>query len=158
MTTLTPRFAQISREEERERAAARKRLIFVFGGFFTTVVLSQALFAPLYVPVLFGDTWIPAIPVLTLLCLSAIPRGIGELYGCLARTSGRSGYEMRWNGWYSLWFLVSVFVGVQLGLEWLCVLFILLNSLMAVLIAGGTRSLYDAATNDSAVAVEGWRA
>ena len=156
-TTLTPRFAQILREEERERRAARKRLMVVFGSFFTTIVFSQALFAPLYVPVLFGDTWVPAVPVLTLLCLSAIPRGIGELYACLARTSGYSGYEMRWNGWYSLWFLASVFAGVQLGLEWLCVILIMLNSLMAALIAGGTRSLYKAATTDTALAVEGWR-
>ena len=151
VTTLTPRFAQIVREEGNERAAARKRLIFMFGGFFTAIVFSQALFAPVYVPILFGDTWIPAVPVLTLLCLSAIPRGIGELYACLARTSGLSGYEMRWNGLYSLFFLASVFVGVQLGLEWLCIMLILLNGLMAVLIAGGTRSLFESARVDSAV-------
>lgn len=154
VTTLTPRFAQILREEEIDRAAARKRLIFLFGSFFTTIVFSQALFAPLYVPVLFGETWLPAVPVLTLLCLSAIPRGIGELYACLARTSGLSGYEMRWNSLYSLLFLASVFVGVQLGLEWLCILLILLNGLMAVLIAVGTRSLFEPEIADSAV--EGW--
>ena len=143
------------REEEKERAAARKRLIYMFGGFFTVIVFSQALFAPFYVPVLFGETWLPAIPVLTLLCLSAIPRGIGELYACLARTSGLSGYEMRWNGWYSLFFLASVCVGVQLGLEWLCLMLILLNGLMAVLIAIGTRSLFE--SERAASAVEGLR-
>ncbi len=154
VTTLTPRFAQILRDEEKDRVAARKRLIFLFGVFFSSIVFSQALFAPLYVPVLFGETWVPAVPVLTLLCLSAIPRGIGELYACLARTSGHSGYEMRWNGWYSLFFLSSVFVGVQMGLEWLCVMLILLNGVMAVLIARGTRSLLESATADPAV--EGW--
>ena len=151
VTTLTPRFAEIMREEDKARAAARKRLIFMFSSFFTTIVFSQALFAPLYVPVLFGETWLPAVPVLTLLCLSAIPRGIGELYACLARTSGQSDYEMRWNGWYSLLFLATVFVGVQLGLEWLCMLLILLNGLMATLIAQGTRSLFESARAGSVV-------
>jgi len=154
VTTLTPRFAELLREDEKQRVAARKRLLVMFGGFFTVIVFSQALFAPFYVPVLFGDTWIPAIPVLTLLCLSAIPRGLGELYACLARTSGQSDFEMRWNGLYSLLFVAAVFGGVHLGLEWLCILMILLNLIMAVSIAAGTRSLFEPANPRSAV--EGW--
>jgi len=151
VTTLTPRFAQLLREEEPVRIAARKRLLAMLGGFFSVVVGSQVLFAPWYVPLLFGETWVPAVPVLTLLCLSAIPRGLGELYACLARTSGLSNVEMRWNSWYSLFFLAVVLAGVQLGLEWLCALLILLNVLMAFAIALGTRSLLEPVKTNSAV-------
>ena len=38
------------------------------------VVLLQSGFAPIYVPLIFGHKWIEAIPVLVLICLSAISR------------------------------------------------------------------------------------
>jgi O-antigen/teichoic acid export membrane protein len=38
------------------------------------LICLQASLAPIYVPLIFGKKWIPAIPVLILICLSIIPR------------------------------------------------------------------------------------
>jgi|TARA_Y100001936_G_scaffold245004_1_gene286268 PST family polysaccharide transporter len=42
------------------------------------VILCQALLAPLYVPLLFGEKWAPASVLVALLCLSAVPRMVFE--------------------------------------------------------------------------------
>lgn len=38
------------------------------------LILLQASLAPIYVPIVFGKKWVPAIPVLILICLSVVPR------------------------------------------------------------------------------------
>jgi PST family polysaccharide transporter len=42
------------------------------------LVLLQSSLAPFYVPIVFGQRWIPAIPILILICLSAIPRPFAD--------------------------------------------------------------------------------
>ena len=80
------------------------------------VIACQALLAPYYVPLVFGDKWLPAVPVLMLLCLSAVPRLVGESAAQLARAAGRAGDDARWNAWSTPVFLCVVLAGCQFGL------------------------------------------
>lgn len=46
--------------------------------FIAPLILCQALLAPVYVPLLFGEQWAPASALIVALCLSAIPRMVFE--------------------------------------------------------------------------------
>ena len=80
------------------------------------IVAVQALLAPYYVPFVFGNQWLAAVPVLMLLCLSAVPRLVGESMTQLARASGRADDDARWNLWSTPVFLIVVLLGSHYGL------------------------------------------
>lgn len=52
------------------------------------LVAAQALLAPFYVPIVFGDSWVVATPYLSLLACAAIPLFIAALLGARFRASG----------------------------------------------------------------------
>jgi len=47
----------------------------------------QALLAPIYVPILFEDRWSFAIPIITILCLAAVPNLIIDIVCCFQRVT-----------------------------------------------------------------------
>ena len=79
------------------------------------IISMQALLANWYVPVVFGEEWRPAIPVMILLCLSAIPRPIGESASELLKALGRTKTDFQWNILFSIVFMISIFIGLQWG-------------------------------------------
>jgi len=135
VTTVTPRLAQLARDNQSDSHAIRKRLIGRFSAFLVVCIGAQALLAPYYVPILFGSDWTPAVLLLSLLCASAIPRAIADLHAALARVSGLASYEMGWNAVYTVVFLLLVLVTAPLGLELMAVTIIGLNLIMALAIS-----------------------
>lgn len=81
------------------------------------VMLSQAILAPWYVPLIFGDKWIPAIPILILLTLSGIPRPFAEAASQMLRAINLPEVDLRWNIMFTILFVIAIFVGVQFGLQ-----------------------------------------
>jgi PST family polysaccharide transporter len=61
------------------------------------LVLLQVALAPLYVPLVFGRKWIDAIPVLMIICLSALPRPFASTVSQLLKAVGRPDIELRWQ-------------------------------------------------------------
>ena len=68
--------------------AQSKRILFVTAVTALGLFGAQALLAPVYVPVLFGDRWEPAILTLSLLCLSAITRPFWDIPAQTLRAEG----------------------------------------------------------------------
>jgi len=135
VTAITPKLAQLTRDEESDSYAMRKRLINQFSLFLLVCIGAQALLASYYVPILFGSDWSGAVLLLSLLCVSAIPRAIAELHAALARVSGLANIEMRWNAVYTIVFLLIVLITAPLGLELMAATIIGLNLLMALIIS-----------------------
>lgn len=79
------------------------------------LVLLQSSLAPIYVPIVFGEKWIPAIPVLMLICLSAIPRPFSQASSQLLTAVGRPNLDLWWNIGFTLIFILSLLVGVSWG-------------------------------------------
>ncbi|MBZ8181006.1 lipopolysaccharide biosynthesis protein [Oscillatoria salina] len=77
------------------------------------VVLLQSNLAPFYVPIVFGEKWIEAIPILMIICLSAIPRPFGDAASQLLVALGRPDLDLRWNIIFTVIFTLSLLVGVQ---------------------------------------------
>jgi len=76
---------------------------------------TQAALAPYYVPVLFGDVWTPAIPVMIVLCLSAIPQPLWEVGTQLVRAEGNPSRELRWSAGLTFVVLSAVICGALYG-------------------------------------------
>jgi PST family polysaccharide transporter len=81
-TALLPRLCDAYRDGENVAksyfSALRTALVVI-----APLILCQALLAPIYVPIVFGEQWEPASLLVTCLCLSAIPRMIfdsGSMY------------------------------------------------------------------------------
>lgn len=77
------------------------------------LVLLQSSLAHLYVPLLQGKKWIVAIPILVLICLSAIPRPFAEAASQLLVTVGKPNLDLRWNILFTTMFTIAVLIGVH---------------------------------------------
>jgi len=76
-------------------------------------VLLQSSLAPIYVPIVFGKQWIPAIPILILICLSAIPRPFANAASQLLVAIGKPHLDLRWNVIFTGLFALFLFLGVN---------------------------------------------
>ncbi|MGB3299733.1 MAG: oligosaccharide flippase family protein, partial [Phormidesmis sp.] len=76
----------------------------------------QTSMAHFYVPIVFGEKWIPAVPILMLVCLSAIPRAFGYSASMLLQAVGRADLDFRWNVIFTTGFAIVLVVVVKQGL------------------------------------------
>ena len=77
------------------------------------LVLLQSSLAPIYVPIVFGEKWIPAIPVLVLICLSAIPRPFADSASQLLIAVDKPQIDLLWNIIFTILFTLALLIGVQ---------------------------------------------
>jgi teichuronic acid exporter len=75
-------------------------------------VLFQSSMAQFYVPIVFGKQWIAAIPVIMLVCLSAIPRPFADAASQLLVAVGKPHLDLLWNGIFTSVFAIALVIGV----------------------------------------------
>lgn len=76
-------------------------------------VLLQSSLAPFYIPIIFGQKWIPAIPIVVLICLSAIPRPFADAASQLLVAIGKPHLDLRWNVFFTTMFAAALLLGIQ---------------------------------------------
>lgn len=80
--------------------------------------------APLLIPLLIGEQWIPAIPIIQVLAIYAFIRSLGNAGGSLILACGRAELSLQWNMMLTLFIPITIFVsahffgliGVAIGL------------------------------------------
>lgn len=77
------------------------------------LLIAQASLAFWYVPIVFGEQWVHAIPVLSLLCLSAIPRALSESASALMLATNQIRGDFLWNIAFTFGFIASVSVAAS---------------------------------------------
>jgi teichuronic acid exporter len=77
------------------------------------VVFLQSSLAPFYVPLIFGEKWIPAIPVLILICLSAIPRPFAGAASQTLWAVDKPHWDLIWSCCFTAVFAASLWIGAQ---------------------------------------------
>jgi PST family polysaccharide transporter len=77
------------------------------------LVLLQSSFAPIYVPIVFGEKWIPAIPILILVCLSAIPRPFADSASQLLIAVDKPQIDLIWNVIFTILFTIALLIGIR---------------------------------------------
>ncbi len=79
------------------------------------LVVLQSATAPIYVPLIFGVKWQAAIPVLMLICLSALARPFASATAQLLRAVGRPDIDLRWQILNTAVLLIFLLIGSQIS-------------------------------------------
>ncbi|NMG18226.1 lipopolysaccharide biosynthesis protein [Brasilonema bromeliae SPC951] len=77
-------------------------------------VILQSSLAHIYVPIVFGKKWQPAIPIVVLICLSAIPRPFADAASQLLIAVGKPHLDLHWNVLFTILFSIAILIGVNL--------------------------------------------
>jgi PST family polysaccharide transporter len=82
------------------------------------VIALQSALAPWYLPFIYGEQWVSAgaVPLLILLCLSALTRPLGEAAAQLLLAVGRSGDVLRWSAAFTVILALALVAGTRWGL------------------------------------------
>jgi O-antigen/teichoic acid export membrane protein len=72
------------------------------------LVILQSSLAPFYVPLIFGPKWIPAIPILIFICLSAIPRPLKSMADSILKLNNNTTIILKADLLFSILFSISV--------------------------------------------------
>lgn len=98
------------------------------------IILLQASLAPIYVPLVFGEKWTPAIPVLILICLSVIPTIYSWASSLLLNAVNKTRISLYISVVSTTIFVLSILAVVQNGIIWVAAT-VLLNTLLFSCIA-----------------------
>jgi O-antigen/teichoic acid export membrane protein len=79
------------------------------------LVILQSSLAPFYVPLVFGDRWVAGIPILMLICLSAIPRPFEKAASSLMLAIDKTDIDLKWNVFFTLIFSLAIVCVVKQG-------------------------------------------
>lgn len=98
VTALVGAFATVSfpmlcAKEAGDAEIALRRVLKVAGLIFVPMVACQALLAPLYVPLIFGQHWAFAAPLIAILCLAGLAHLASSLTANWLRSQGRVAHD-----------------------------------------------------------------
>jgi len=79
------------------------------------IVLLQSSLAPFYVPIVFGQKWVVAIPVLVLICLSAISRPFADSASNLLLAIDKPDLDFAASSVFTVIFALSLLIGANWG-------------------------------------------
>lgn len=77
----------------RARSQRLRTAILLGSIIFLPVIAAQSLLAPFYVPVVFGDHWAHAAPLISILCLAGVPMLLGTITTAWLRAEGRANID-----------------------------------------------------------------
>ncbi len=114
-SALFPYFCQVQDQlgqlKERFWSSLKKTYLIV-----GPLIILQASLAPFYVPLIFGEKWRPAIPILILICLSAMPLPLLISSFYLLNARGKPHITLYWNLLFTVFFAILILVAVQGGI------------------------------------------
>lgn len=81
------------------------------------LVLLQCSLAPIYVPIVFGSRWVSAgaVPILILICFSALSRPFANASSMLFRAIGLPQVDLQWNLFFTLVLTLAIGIGTLAG-------------------------------------------
>ncbi len=83
---------------------------------FVPLVLLQSSLAPFYVPIVFGQKWVTAVPILVLICLSALPRPFAATASQILQVMDKTHIDLYWNLTFTVIFAGFLLVAVRWGI------------------------------------------
>ena len=114
-TAVFPHLCEV-RDDPAALAKRYRGTLRTMGGLIVPLILAQAMLAPVYVPIVFGAKWAPAIPVLMLICLSALPRPFATTCSQLLKAVGRPDIELRWQAGLTVILIAGLLIGTAAGI------------------------------------------
>lgn len=80
------------------------------------LIILQSLLAPFYVPIIYGQKWIAAIPILVVVCLSAIPRPFADAASMLLQAIDKTQINLYWNLIFTVILSIMLIIAVNWGI------------------------------------------
>lgn len=99
-----------------DQSQSLRRSILLALGLITPVVVLQAILAPWYVPILFGDGWDGLSTIVSILCLVAIPTTLWSATAGWLRATGRPQIELSVTIVLTLALMLNTFLLAPMGL------------------------------------------
>lgn len=109
-----PYFCEVRQDRDLLRTRFWKSLKTI-GLTILPLVILQSCLSPFYVPIVFGDKWSGAVPILILICLSAVPIALERAVSRLLQATDQIGLDIRWNIVFSSIFALILFYTVRFG-------------------------------------------
>jgi O-antigen/teichoic acid export membrane protein len=111
-TTLLPYFCEVRADRQRLKQRYLHGLKMIACVAFPLVII-QSLLAPFYVPIIFGQKWVAAVPILIIVCLSGIPRPFASASEQLLLSLDRGPTSLKWNLIFTAILTVALCIAVQ---------------------------------------------
>lgn len=102
------------RDENERLASAYLKVVGHVASVTFPLLLCCAAVAPELVRVVFGEKWLPAVPLLRILCILGCLKSVGSLVGSLLYAKGRADIGFKW----SFVMLTGTVIGVLIGMQW----------------------------------------
>ncbi|GAB3464683.1 lipopolysaccharide biosynthesis protein [Kineococcus endophyticus] len=111
---MFPALAAMQGDRERLQGAYR-RVILVMTAVIMPVLVGMAAVADGLVPLLWGDQWLLAIPLLQVLCLAGLPQCLSNSEGWLYQSQGRTQTMFRVGLVSTLLTVIAIVIGLRWG-------------------------------------------
>ena len=82
------------------------------------LIILQCSLAPLYVPIIFGQKWASAVPILVMVCLSVIPRTFYWTGGMLLNSVNKTQINLYLDLTFTLIFTAAILLAVNYNVYW----------------------------------------
>ncbi|MGL4881057.1 MAG: lipopolysaccharide biosynthesis protein [Waterburya sp.] len=95
------------------------------------IVILQSALSPIYVPIIFGEKWVSAIPILILICLSVIPMTFKHAASLLLNSIDKTHISLYFDLIYTIAFALGIVISVQWGILSVAVTVLVINFLFS---------------------------
>ncbi len=85
------------------------------------IITLQSVLAPFYVPIIYGQKWTAAIPILVIVCLSALPRPFADAASMLLQAIDKTKINLYWNLIFTVFLTGCLLVAVNWGIYWVAI-------------------------------------
>lgn len=82
------------------------------------LIVAQSILAPFYVPIIFGEKWVSAVPILIMVCLSVIPMTFFWSVTILLNTVDKTNISLNLGVVFTVIFTGSILIAVNWGIYW----------------------------------------
>jgi teichuronic acid exporter len=105
------------------------------------IVVIQSSLCFLYVPYILGHKWVPAIPILIMICLSVIPNSLKLIGSILLNVDDKSHLTLYFDILYTVIFAASLFITVSISdasqaIYWVAFSVLVCSTVMGVIFSG----------------------
>lgn len=134
MTALFPYICAVRDDPEhfkqRYLSSLKKITLFI-----VPIICLQAFLAPFYVPIIFGQKWVTAVPVLVIICLSVIPRIFGWASFLLLNALDKTHITLYMDIVFTIIFAISMLLAVKWGIFWVAMTVLISHSIVIPIFA-----------------------
>ncbi len=113
-TVAFPVFAKMQSDQEGLKSGYMK-VMQLLSFFNFPLMAGLAVVAPLAVPVIFGDQWLPSVLLIQILAVVGLLRSTGNPIGALVLAKGRADLGFKWNLSLLVVQVPALYVGAKLG-------------------------------------------